>query len=166
MDSFGRVATTPPTKEELARILAEHPFVEGMDPLHLARLSDLAEYAHFESGKLIFQEGQPAGRLYLIIHGSVALEVFNLDQEGLVVLTVEDGDVLGWSWFVPPYKWRFDAKATKATDVISFDAAKILQLCEEDTLFGYRFMRRMASILDQRLNATKEHLLNVYVFHR
>ncbi len=166
MDLIGRSAAETSTPEEIRGILTGHPFLDGMSPEHLDRLAGLAEKAHFEAGKLIFQEGQHADSLYLILKGSVNLEVFNLDQDGLVILTVEDGEVLGWSWFVPPYRWRFDAKAVKPTDVLKFHVPELLQLCEEDTRFGYDFMKRMAAIVDQRLNAAKEHLLNVYVFHR
>jgi CRP-like cAMP-binding protein len=166
MDLIGRSTAEPPSREELGRILAEHPFMEGMSPEHLEKLVDMAEKTHFEAGKLIFQEGQHADNLYLILKGRVNLEVFNLDQDGLVILTVEDGEVLGWSWFVPPYRWRFDAKAVAPTDVLKFHVTELMQLCEEDTRFGYDFMKRMAAIVDQRLNAAKEHLLRSYVFHR
>ena len=166
MDLIGRTTAVTPSREDLGALLAEHPFVQGMAPEHLAKLSCLVEKAHFDAGSLIFQEGQHANRLYLILTGSVDLEVFNLDQAGLVIQTVGNGDVLGWSWFAPPNRWRFDAKAMKATDALVFDAEKLLAAFEEDTRFGYDFMKRMAAIVDQRLNAAREHILNAYVFHR
>ncbi len=70
--------------------------------------------------------------------------------------------MLGSSWFVPPYKWNFDAKAVRETDALAFDGKTLLEMCDRQLDFGYDLMKRMASIVDQRLNAARDHLQDVY----
>lgn len=166
MERFGPVVFEAPTTEAIQQALADHPFVQGMDPKHLKLISDIVTHQHFEAGKRIFQEGDLAERLYLIIRGSVDLEVFNLNQGTIPIQTIGAGEELGWSWFVPPYQWRFDAKAEKATDALVFDTHLLLAICEQHPDFGYDFMKRMASIMEHRLIAAKEHLLDMYSFRR
>jgi CRP/FNR family transcriptional regulator, cyclic AMP receptor protein len=166
MERFGPAVVELPTPEEVRQALSEHAFVQGMDAKHLAMMAEVVTFQRFEAGKRIFQEGEPAERLYLVIRGSVDLEVFNLNQGTIPIQTVGDNEVLGWSWFVPPYRWRFDAKAVHATSALVFDTRVLLEMCEQDTQFGYDFMKRMATIVEQRLNAAKEHLLDMYAYRK
>ena len=58
----------------LKGMLAEHPFSKGMKADHLEILAEAAMKSRFEAGQIIFHEGDPANRFYLIQHGNVALE--------------------------------------------------------------------------------------------
>jgi len=46
-------------KSSLARLIAEHPFLQGMKPEHLAILAECAMLAEFKKGEMIFREGDP-----------------------------------------------------------------------------------------------------------
>ena len=166
MEKFGPAVLEPPTPEETQTALAEHPFVQGMDPKHLKMMADIVGYQHFDAGKRIFQEGEAAERLYLVVRGTVSLEVFHLNQGTIPIQTVGAGEVLGSSWFVPPYRWKFDAKAEKATDALVFDTRLLLDMFDKHNDFGYEFMKRMAMIVDQRVNAAKEQLMEMYAYRK
>lgn len=166
MERFGPAILEPPTPEDIQKALTEHPFTQGMDPKHLKMMADIVGYQRFEAGKRIFQEGEPAERLYLIVSGTVDLEVFNLNQGTIPIQTLVAGEVLGSSWFVPPYRWKFDARAEKPVDTLVFDARLLLELFDKHNDFGYDFMKRMATIVDQRLNAAKEQLLDMYAYRK
>src|SRR5512138_396448 len=104
--------------ENLEGILAEHPFFKGLDPQHLAHVVGCASNVRFEKGDFIFREGEEAAQFYLIRHGSVALEIFSPNRGELEIQTLEEGDILGWSWIVPPYQARFDAHAKDLTRAV------------------------------------------------
>lgn len=72
------------------------------------------------------------------------------------------GEVLGWSWFYPPYRWHFDAQAITLTRAIAFDAHKLRELCDRDHTLGYALTKRFAYVLFERLQATRLQLLDVY----
>jgi CRP/FNR family cyclic AMP-dependent transcriptional regulator len=147
---------------EARKHLAEHPFVDGMDPQHLRMMEDLVQQVHFDADHCVFREGNPADRLYLLLRGSVALAVDNLDYGPVPFQTLGGGEVLGWSWLVAPYCWRFNALAIEETEALAFDVDRLTALCEKNPAFGYDFMKRMAAIMEQRLTAAKEHLQDTY----
>src|SRR3970282_900845 len=88
--------------ETLERIISEHPFFSGMPSEHIALLVGCASNVRFNAGTYLFREGGEANDFYLIRHGRVALEVFAPQRKPLVVGTVEEGEVLGWSWLPAP----------------------------------------------------------------
>src|SRR4051812_6691420 len=84
------------------------PFLKGLGPEHLQVLEDCSMRSHFDAGEVIFKEGDPANRFYLIEKGKVAL--ISEQKEGPQhIQTIGAGDVLGWSWLFPPYLWHFKA---------------------------------------------------------
>ena len=140
----------------------EHPLFAGLSPSDLEFLSGLATTETFEPRELIFHEGDPADKFYLITEGSVAVEIFARERGPVTIQTVSDGDVLGWSWLVDPYLWLFDAQATMKTETIAFDAAALRARFDEDTELGYRMIKRFFPIVMQRMQATRLQLLDVY----
>ena len=151
--------------ESLKRILAESPFLKDLEPHHLELITGCASNVRFESGQYLFHEGEEADRFFLIRHGKVAIEVFTPDRGPITIQTIEAGDVLGWSWLVPPYQWRFDAKATELVRAVALDGKCLRTKCEEDHNLGYTLLKRFAHIIEQRLEATRLQLLDVYGSH-
>ena len=76
--------------------------------------------------------------------------------------TVAEGDVVGFSWLVPPYTWQFDARALAQTVAVSLDGLCLRGKCEEDTRLGFYLMQRVATVAVRRLQAARLQLLDVY----
>ena len=83
----------------------------------------------------------------------------------IVFETLQDGDIVGASWLVPPYRWMFDARAVGLTRAIGMDAACLRGKCEADHHLGYEMMKRFLPILVGRLHATRLQILDVYGKH-
>jgi len=149
-------ATPVPSIEEL---IQTHPFLAGLSPHQYRILADCAMQSHFDAGELIFREGDPANRFYLLQHGSVILES-QTQQHGLLpIQALGAGDALGWSWLFPPYFWHFDARALEPTDAIFLYATPLRDECEADHDLGYELLKRMAQVMMRRLQATRWQLL-------
>ncbi len=146
----------------LEGVLVRHPFFAGMDPRFLQSAVGCAANVRFAAGELIVREGQPADHFYLIRAGRIALETPFLGRGGLTVQTLGDGDILGWSWLVPPYNWRFDARAIETTRAIGFDGKCLRGKCERDHELGYEMQKRVIAVLGEYLDATRFRLLDVY----
>ncbi len=149
------------TIKSLDGVLARQPFFSGLDPRYLQLAVGCAANVRFNEGDLIFQEGEEADSFYLIRQGQVALELFVPGRGSLTIQTVGEGDVLGWSWLIPPYHWRFDARAMRPTLAIVLDGKCLRAKCEEDHELGYQLGKRIASSLGQRLDATRLQLLDL-----
>jgi CRP/FNR family cyclic AMP-dependent transcriptional regulator len=156
-----RVETGVVTTSRLNVLLAEHPFLKGLSPHQIRLLNDCAMVVNFQPGELIFREGDPANRFYLIHRGKVALETYVKDRGATPIQSVGAGDLLGWSWLFPPYYWHFDARAIEPTEAVFFYGTPLRAECEADHDLGYELFRRMSEVIVQRLQATRRQLLNL-----
>jgi CRP/FNR family cyclic AMP-dependent transcriptional regulator len=151
--------------ETLQRILADHPFTHGLNDQHLELLVGCASNVRFEAGQVVFREGEEANRFYLVREGKIAVELFAAERGRVNILTLGEGEVLGWSWLVPPYRWRFDARAIEPTRAVALDGKCLREKSERDSDLGYGLLKRIAHIMEERLQATRLQLLNVYEVH-
>jgi CRP/FNR family cyclic AMP-dependent transcriptional regulator len=146
----------------LEGILAEHPFFSGWEPRYLQLAVGCASNVRFNAGQFIFQEGEEANTFYLIREGRVALEVGFPGRSTVTIQTLDGGEMLGWSWLIPPYHWRFDARAVTMTRAVALDGECLRGKCEEDHELGYELAKQVVSSLGQRLDATRLRLLDIY----
>jgi CRP/FNR family cyclic AMP-dependent transcriptional regulator len=151
--------------ESLEQILAESSFLQGLQPEYLKLITGCASNVRFDGGQYLFREGEEAEKFFIIRHGRIGLEIYSPDRGAITIQTLEAGDILGWSWLVPPYQWRFDAKATELVRAVALDGKCLRTKCEEDHNLGYALLKRFAHIIEQRLEATRLQLLDVYGSH-
>ena len=148
--------------ESLEPILAGHPFFRDLAAPHLALLVGCASNVRFAAGEFIFHAGEAADRFFLVRDGHVAIELAPPGGGALTVQTIGAGHVLGWSWLVPPYHWKFDARAIEPTRALALDGRCLRAKCEADHDFGYELLKRVAQVMEERLQATRLQLLDVY----
>jgi CRP/FNR family transcriptional regulator, cyclic AMP receptor protein len=146
-------------------LFEQHPFFHGFAPEHLELLAGCSSNVRFDAGQYMAREGDDADSFYLIRHGKVFLEISAPGRGGIAIETLAEGDVLGWSWLVPPYRWQLDARAVELTRAISLDGQCLRAKSEQDPRLGYELMKRIAPIIVQRLQATRLQLLDVYGKH-
>lgn len=149
--------------ESLAPILAEHPLLSGLERAHLDLIVGCASNVRFNPGEFIFRAGQEANHFYFVRSGRVSVETFAPQRGAITIETVGDGELLGWSWLIPPFEWHFDARALNLTRGIAVDARCLRTKCDADTGFGYELLKRFSQVMEQRLEATRLQLLDLYV---
>jgi CRP/FNR family transcriptional regulator, cyclic AMP receptor protein len=148
--------------ESLERILAAHYFFKGMEERYLQLFVDCASNVRFDAGHVLFREGEEANQFYLIRHGRVAVEIGTPTRGPVIIQSLGEGDVLGWGWIIPPYRWRFDARAVELTRAIALDGRCLRERSEADHDLGFQLMRRAAHVMEERFQATRLQLLDVY----
>jgi CRP/FNR family cyclic AMP-dependent transcriptional regulator len=148
--------------ESLERILSDHPFFSDLDRRYLPLIVGCASNVRFREGEYLFHAGGEADKFYLIREGKVALEVLPPNRPPITIQTVSEGEVVGWSWLIPPHKWKFDARAAEPVRAFTLDGKCLRAKCEEDHDLGYAFLKRFAHLTAQRLQATRLQLLEIY----
>ncbi len=148
--------------EGLERILAQHPFFADMSETARNLIAGCATNQVFHDGERILREGEPADTFYLVRHGAVALEINVPGREPLVIETLGDGEVMGWSWLVPPYRIRFDSRAVGLVRTISIDGKCLRGKCEEDCALGYEFYKHFLPVVVDRLTAARLQMMDIY----
>ncbi len=147
--------------QNIEAFLPGHPFFAGLDDAAISVMAGCAVNAHMRPGEFLFHEGQAADTFYVVRSGRVAIQM-RLPTEGVVLDTARDGDIVGWSWLVAPYRWTFDALATEETSVIAFDGACLRGKCDADPGLGYALLQRVVQVMSARLHSARVRLLDLY----
>jgi CRP/FNR family transcriptional regulator, cyclic AMP receptor protein len=119
----------------------------------------LATERKVQIGELLFRHGEPADRFDLVCSGRVALELYAPGRDPMVVEHVYDGDVVGWSWLVPPFRWSFDARAVEPSLLIEVDAAALRERFSSDPILGYEVIRRFIPAIARQIASARERLI-------
>jgi CRP/FNR family transcriptional regulator, cyclic AMP receptor protein len=142
-----------------AAALAAHPFLRGMSADQRSVLAEAARGVTFPARHRLFEDGGNATHFWLIQCGHVSLDL-HVPGEGPVVMeTVGMGELLGWSWLFPPYRWAFGAVAATAVEAFEFDAPTVRELCAADPGLGYELSQRINRVLARRLLAVRIRLI-------
>ena len=151
-DNAARKATMiETTVESIATRVALHPFLVGMKRRQLALLTSCAMAVEFQKGQVIFREGEPADRMYLIETGKITME----SSRG-------PGDpLLAWSCLFPCHPWPFTARAIELSTAIFFDLTILREYCERDHSLGYELLKRMSLGMYLHMQATRNEMLTV-----
>ena len=143
-------------------LIHDVPIFHGMSQEALELLAGCATNVRFADGEVLFREGDDADVFYVIRHGRVALDMYVPARGPVTIETLDPGEVIGWSWLFPPYRWHFDAKALGLVRATVFNAECLREKCTQDTAFGYDLMSRFAQVAIERLQWTRLRLLDIY----
>jgi CRP-like cAMP-binding protein len=134
----------------------------GLSPGEREVVLRTAREVTYDDGARLFDEGGRADRCWLIRQGRVALDTTIPGQGRVVLQTLGPGDLLGWSWLVPPYRWHFGARAVGTVQATELDAERLRALADRDPRVGYALARQLLVIMLDRLQATRARLLDLY----
>ncbi len=149
----------------LENVIREHPFFQDLSEKHLEIIAGCAKNAQFSEGQVLLQEGDPANEFYFIRRGLVSVEIVVPNRGPTTVQTIGEGEILGWSWVSPPYRWHFNARTLQPTGALVFDGKCLRRKCEEDYHLGYEMLKRFSTVITARLDATRLQLLDIYGKH-
>lgn len=147
---------------DLSETLGSHPFFEGFEPEQVEFLVSCSANRVFQPGEFLFKESETANSFFLVREGKVAVETASPPTGALTLATVGRGDVLGWSWTVPPFIHRSDARAIEQTRVLVMDAVCLRDKLESDHELGYRLLTRFVKVMAQRIESSRMQLLDLY----
>jgi CRP-like cAMP-binding protein len=141
--------------------LEKHPFLENMSPDAMSLLTSCAKNVRFDAGEFLTKAGTDADNFYLIRTGRVEVTA-DAPSGPLIVATSGPGELVGWSWIISPYRYRFDAKAAEATVTFEFDGKCLRDKFDDHPSLGYQLLKRVSIALGTRLDELQLRLLDVY----
>jgi len=148
--------------KDMQAILKEHAFFKDLKAEYIKFIAGCASNVRFKEAEAILKEGQEADKFYLIKHGKVAIDIMVTQRRSITIQTIHDGSILGWSWLIPPHRYRFDARAVEDTSAIVLDGKCLRNKCEENHDLGYELLKKLTTVLTQRLAVTRMQLLDIY----
>ncbi|HLG98377.1 MAG TPA: cyclic nucleotide-binding domain-containing protein [Bryobacteraceae bacterium] len=148
--------------QEFIQLTKEQDLLKAFGPQHLERLASLAEEVDFHRDQIVFHEEEHHGKFYLILDGSVGLEIMTA-RHPVLLQTLHAGDAMAWSSLTNGGSGaHFEARALTSTRALAFDGAKLREACDADPAFGYRMMKALLSLVTERLDITRMQLLDMY----
>ncbi|HET6529457.1 MAG TPA: cyclic nucleotide-binding domain-containing protein [Actinoplanes sp.] len=141
-------------------LMREQPLLAGLNDWQLEHLAADAQRAIIHAGNRVFREGDPADRMWLIVDGRIDVDTRLPDRGDVIIDTLGPGDVLGWSWLFPPYRWHFGAVARETALTVELDGPRVRELCQRDPGLGYHFITGLFQVVTDRLQATRRRLID------
>ena len=145
-------------------LLAEHPFFAGLDDDALdADRRAARPNVHFRPGEYLFREGEAADTFFVVRTRPGRARDARAGRRGRSLDTVEDGEVLGWSWLVPPYRWFLDARAVEEASASIVVRRRLpARQVRRGPRLGYALLQRVAQVMYHRLQSARVRLLDLY----
>ena len=148
-------------------ILRENSFFAGLGDEELESLSAIACEISFQSGDLIFDEGDAAHTLYLLLEGWVDIVIEINDHQDsrrqLVVTTLSSGDIFGWSAVVEPYIYTTSAVCASPVKAIGFSKIDLQSLFDTNQRLGHIIITRICQIIASRLRTHWLQMASMFV---
>ena len=137
-------------------------FSEEIAPGARARLQEMGHLRDFAPSATIVAAGAPSPGLGVILEGRVALRVRLPGATSRTILTLEDGDLVGWSAILPGSVATATATALTPTRVMLFERDRLADALAIDCEAAAAVLRLVVKALARRLQATRLQLLDVY----
>lgn len=136
--------------------------LESLADEQLGLLASVVDEASYPASEVLFREDQPADEFYIVEKGLVSLELVTPGIEPMVILSLGPTELVGISWMVPPYKWKWTARTIRDSQLLVFDAVRVRALCEEDPELKLWVLQMVAEQAVRRLHTTRVQLLDLY----
>jgi CRP/FNR family transcriptional regulator, cyclic AMP receptor protein len=149
-------------RETLARAIDATWFGAGLSKGVVERLAGMARLYEAPARARLLREGEDTRELSVLVEGRVALSEHVAGRGAVTLLTVEPGDIFGWSTLIPPYKATSTVVSMEAVTVVAFDGARLREQVREDCELAAGIYPRLLEALARRLGATRRQLIDVY----
>ncbi len=142
-------------------IVSRYELFKDLSPQFIEFLANSAYIIHIEKHQNLFHQGEKAKHFYILLIGSIAIQMDASEMGYVTIKAVTPKDIVGWSWLLSPYEWIFTSEALTGSTLLSFDGVRLREFCESNKEFGYQMARRFSLVASQRLKETQTQLLNV-----
>lgn len=150
------------TPSMLDGALAGGWFGAGLPEAVRAKLADLAELTTYPVGTTILREGAEVDTLGVVVEGRVAIRLYVPGRGLQTVLTVETGDLLGWSSLVPPHRATSTVVALEPVTIVNFHGLALRGAMDADPVLAAAILTRVLQAVARRLTATRTQLLDLF----
>jgi len=146
----------------LDAVLDRTAFLASLPAATRDRLGFLAEIVDFEQSEVVFREGEASHFLGIVEHGRLALRLAAPGRDPATVLTVDRGDMVGWSAVVPPYRSTSTAIALEPTQIVVFEAERLREAIAQEPLLAAAILPPVLSAVARRLAACRLQNLDLF----
>lgn len=137
-------------------LLEQAPLFSVLHPMDLQNLAEKFHPLRFRRGEVIFREGEPAERLFLIEEGTVKLSIISSAGQELLIGLLGRGQIFGELAVLDRGPRAMNAKAMKDSAVFSLDSEMFWTILENRPALARRLLELMARRLRRADQATQD----------
>jgi CRP/FNR family transcriptional regulator, cyclic AMP receptor protein len=134
----------------------------SLSPRVRERLAAIGRHATFATGEVVLRDGVPTPFLGLVEAGRIGLRLSVPERGNQTVVTIEPGELVGWSAVVPPYRATAEAVALEPTGVEIFEADALRQLLAADPEVAAELLPILLACVSDRLTTSWQQLLDLF----
>ncbi len=146
----------------LSARLSDSWFGTNLPPHALSQLAEIAQLRSYPADATVLREGVPTTEFGIVLSGRLALRTLVPERGPVTVLTVEPGDVFGWSAVVEPHVSTSTVMALEPVEALVFDGPALRRLLAADAALAASVYPRLLTAVARRLVATRTQLLDLY----
>jgi CRP-like cAMP-binding protein len=137
------------------------PIFRGLSKAQLDLIDPILKLCHFSQDQIIFEQGQPANFVYILLQGEVIIQFKPYDAPLLTVTHIKPGGIFGWSAALRHKVYTSMACTTRESDAYQISSLDMQLLCENYPETGVVLLGRLASVIAERLHNTHTQILNI-----
>jgi CRP-like cAMP-binding protein len=143
-------------------ILRRFSLFSSLDNDALKDFAEAGEEVTAKRGDVIFDSGEKADFIYVVVDGKVELRVpFGGKPDRRVgVSLLEEGELLGWPALVKPHIYKLRAVAVEETRLVRFNGERLGTLMVQHPAAGLKIMESVTEAIGSRLANMRFQFVN------
>lgn len=140
-------------------VLEQLPLFEGINSAQRAQLRQIFVPVDCYADTMLFEQGDPAEYLYLVVVGEVVVNFKPDDGPAITVARVQPGGVVGWSAALGSRLYTSRAECAVYTQMLRVRGTDLRKLCEQNPETGLLILDRLATVIAERLSSTHKQVV-------
>jgi len=142
-------------------VLRHVELFEGSTEDLLNKIAEIAEEKIFSLGEMVFEEGEKAKWVYILLDGKVRISIDLTSKPTYITVAMLDEPNLtfGWSGIVAPYRYTSTATCEVETRVLAIPGVEFEEILMNEPQCGCGVMKKLTELISSRLRNSRMVLL-------
>jgi CRP-like cAMP-binding protein len=133
-----------------------------LDQSARTELARIGRLVNVPAGSVLMREGEVNDVMAIVLEGRVSLRMRVPERGQVTIVTIEVGDVVGWSAMVPPYRATSTAVALVDTELAQFDGPRLRTAMATNAGLAGQLYPVLLQTVARRLEGTRLQLLDLF----
>jgi CRP/FNR family transcriptional regulator, cyclic AMP receptor protein len=144
--------------KQMFKTLESVPLFRDVDDSILQLLEPLFDPFLFPTGTVIFEQGDPAHYLYLVLEGKVEMRYKPYDGPPLTITSLAQGSIIGWSAVIGNLTYTSGAVSKDECQTIRMSSRDLHKLCAKEPEAGRIILNLLAESVSSRWQDAKSQI--------
>lgn len=138
------------------QVLRHLTFFNGLRKSDLEVIEPYFQSQAYPAGAVVFEQGDAAEYLYLVVRGEVVICYKPDDGEPMTVARVQPGGIFGWSAAVGNGTYTSGAVCEMESEVLRVRGSDLRLICEQHPRAGKIILERLADVIAERKQSHRQ----------